>query len=97
MSMAVILTFSIKPERAEEFRSLLKRLLPNTRAFEGCHRVDVYSTRTIPAISMWSKNWESKEHQQRCRDWRDETGIAETLGPFLVSEPRINYFYKQDI
>ena len=43
------------------------------------------------------EDWRSKALQQRHQAWRDETGIAETVGPFLASEPRINHFDKQDI
>jgi len=42
MAVTVTLAFSVKPERAEEFKSLLKELLPDTRAYDGCQRVDVY-------------------------------------------------------
>jgi len=43
------------------------------------------------------EDWESKAHQQRYQAWRDETDIAEAVGPFLAGEPRFNYFDKQDI
>jgi quinol monooxygenase YgiN len=97
MAVTVTLTFSVKPERAEEFKSLLKELLPDTRAYDGCRSVDVYQDQDNPGLIYLVENRESKAHQQKYQAWRDETGIAETVGPFLAGEPKFNYFDKQDI
>ncbi len=97
MTVTVTLAFSVRPERAEEFKSLLKDLLPDTRAFEGCLSVDVYQGQDVPGRIVLVEDWESKGHQQRYQDWRDETGIADTVGPFLAGEPQFNYFDKTDI
>ena len=42
MAITVMLEFSVLVERAEEFKILLRELLPDTRSYEGCLRVDVY-------------------------------------------------------
>ncbi len=97
MAVTVTLTFFVKPELAAEFKSLLKELLPDTRAYDGCRSVDVYQDQDNPGLIHLVENWESKAHQQKYQAWRDETGIAETVGPFLAGEPKFNYFDKQDI
>jgi len=97
MAVTVTLTFSVKPERAEEFKSLLKELLPDTRAYDGCQSVDVYQDQDDPGLIYLVEDWRFNAHQQRYQAWRDEIGIAETVGPFLASEPRFNYFDKQGI
>ena len=97
MPVTVTLAFSVKPERAEEFKSLLRKLLPDTRAYDGCQSVDVYQDQDNPGSIYLVEDWESKAHQQRYQAWRDETGIAETVGPFLAGETRFNYFDKQNI
>ena len=43
------------------------------------------------------EDWRSKTIKQRYQAWRDETAIAETVGPFLTSKPRSNHFDKQVI
>ena len=48
MAVTVTLEFSVIPERAEEFKALLEELLPDTRAYDGCHRVDVYQDQDNP-------------------------------------------------
>ena len=96
MPVTVTLAFSVIPERAEAFKALLRELLPDTRAYEGCLKVDVYEEQENPGRIYLVEDWESKAHQQRYQAWRDESGIAKVGGPFLAGEPRFNYFDKQD-
>ncbi len=97
MAETVTLMFSVKPERADEFKSLLKELLPATRAYEGCLNVDVYQDQDDSGSICLVEDWETKAHQQKYQAWRDDSGIAEVVGPFLAGEVRFNYFDKQDI
>ena len=96
MPVTVTLAFSVIPERAEAFKALLRELLPDTRAYEGCLKVDVYEEQENPGRIYLVEDWESKAHQQRYQAWRDESGIAKVVGPFLAGELRFNYFDKQD-
>ena len=50
MAITVTLAFSVVPERVEEFKTLLKELLPNTRAYDGCQSVDVYQDQDDPGL-----------------------------------------------
>jgi quinol monooxygenase YgiN len=97
MAVTVTLAFPVKPERAEEFKGLLKELLPDTRAYDGCISVVVYQDQDNPGFIYLVEDWESKPHQQKYQAWRDGSGIADTIGPLLAGEPRFNYFDKQDI
>lgn len=81
--------------RVAEFKALLKGLLPGTRALEGCQQVD--QGHEIGGEIYPVEAWASKEHQERYRAWRAETGIADTLRPFMAGEPRFNYFNKLDV
>ena len=96
MPVTVTLAFSVIPERAEAFKALLRELLPDTRAYEGCLKVDVYEEQDNPGRIYLVEDWESKVHQQRYQAWRNGSGIAKVVGPFLAGEPRFNYFDKQD-
>ena len=97
MPVTVTMAFSVIPKRAEAFKALLRELLPETRAYEGCLKVDVYEDQDNPRRIYLVEDWESKAHQQRYQAWRDDSGIVRVVGPFLASEPRSNYFDKQDI
>ena len=96
MPVTVTLAFSGIPKRAEGFKALLRELLPDTRAYEGCLKVDVYEEQDNPGRIYLVEDWESKVHQQRYQAWRNGSGIAKVVGPFLAGEPRFNYFDKQD-
>ena len=50
MAITVTLAFSVVPERVEEFKTLLKELLPDTMAYDGCQSVDVYSDQDDPGL-----------------------------------------------
>ena len=97
MVVTVTLEFSVLLERVEEFKILLRELLPDTRSYEGCLKVDVYQVHDNPGTIYLVEDWKSKVHQQKYQAWRDESGIAEVVGPFLAEEPRFNYFDKQYI
>ena len=97
MAVTVTLAFSIRPERVEDFRIFLKDLLADTRGFERCLRVYVYQDQDNPGYVYQVEDWDYKGHQPWYQACWDETGVAETLGPFLAGEPRFNYFNKVDI
>jgi|TARA_B110000263_G_scaffold245330_1_gene254732 quinol monooxygenase YgiN len=97
MPITITLTFSVKPERTDEFKSLLESLLPDTRAYDGCLRVDVYQDQDDPSSIILVEDWTTKEHQQKYQAWRDETGIGEVVGPLLAGEPIFRYLGKLKI
>ena len=95
--VTVTLTFTVKPERATEFISLLKSLLPDTRDYDGCLRVDVYQDQGNVGSILLVEDWTSKQHQEKYQEWRDETGIAEVVGPFLAGDPSFRYLDHLDV
>ena len=99
MPITIALTFSVKPERTDEFKSLLESLLPDTRAYDGCLRVDVYQDQDQddPRSIILVEDWTTKEHQQKYQAWRDETGIGEVVGPLLAGKPIFRYLDKLKI
>ena len=95
--VTVTLTCTVKSERAAEFISLLKSLLPDTRAYDGCLRVDVYQDQGNAGSILLVEDWTSKQHQEKYQKWRDETGIAEVVGPFLAGDPSFRYLDHLDV
>ena len=91
MPITVTLTFSVKPEWSEEFKSLLESLLPDTRDYDGCLSVVVYQDQDDAGSIMLVEDWTTKEHQQKYQAWRDEIGTGEVVGPFLAGEPKFRY------
>ncbi len=57
MSVRIIAELPVKPESVSDMKSLMKEILPDTRAFEGCNKIDVYITATakMKASLFWLK------------------------------------------
>ena len=59
MAVTVTLAYAVKPERADGFKRLLKDLLPDTRASDGCQRVDVQQDQDDPGYIYLVEDWDS--------------------------------------
>ena len=82
MKNLVIVSFPAKAESLETLKKAMRRALPETRSFDGCHSVNTFieeSTNTIHLI----EDWESLNHQAAYLNWRVETGLLDNLDLFL--------------
>ena len=82
MKNLVIVSFPAKAESLETLKEAMRRALPETRSFDGCHSVNTFieeSTNTIHLI----EDWESLNHQAAYLNWRVETGLLDNLDLFL--------------
>ena len=82
MKNLVIVSFPAKEESLETLKEAMRRALPETRSFDGCHSVNTFieeSTNTIHLI----EDWESLNHQAAYLNWRVETGLLDDLDSFL--------------
>ena len=97
MSQKMILTFPVKPERRAEFIQVLAGALPDTRAYDGCQRADVFTAEDDDsAVNVWEE-WETRAQQQAYFDWRVQTGLLDAIGPFLVGQPTISWLTAHDV
>jgi len=91
MSVSVIANFPVHPERLEEFLPALHTALADTRAFEGCEVIDTYVDVDRPGLVVLWERWPTKDHHRRYLQWRQESGTAAFLTPFL--RDRITFSY----
>ena len=89
MAEKMILEIPVLSEKRDEFIALVNSVLPDTRAYDGCLRVDVWTPEDDDGILWLYEEWESREHQAAYFNWRIETGLMDAIGPFLNGEPRI--------
>ena len=83
MENLVIVSFPAKPEMLDTLKDVMKKALPETRAYDGCISVDTYideSTNTIHLI----EDWETLDHQAKYLNWRVETGLLDDLDSLLI-------------
>jgi quinol monooxygenase YgiN len=96
MSVMVLLEVQVKPEAVDEIKAAMKQALPDTRAFDGCQRVTMYSNQDDPTNMVLVEQWDSREHYEKYLAWRTETGMMDQVGAILSAPPSIRYFDKVD-
>ena len=70
MSVAVIAVFPVHPDKIDEFLTLFRAVLPDTRAFEGCELIETYIDQSDPGrVVVWER-WPTKGPRvNNCCEW----------------------------
>jgi len=91
MSQTVQVVFPCKEGQGAGFLAVLKEALAETRAFEGCESVEVYTEADAPdRVILWEKFAKRADHEAYMA-WRAETGLSGMLAPILTGEFQITY------
>jgi quinol monooxygenase YgiN len=97
MSVMVTLELPAKPECLSEFLDVMREALIDTRAYQGCEKVETFveeSTGKVLLVELW----ETAGHQQTYMAWRMETGLMDAIGGFLSGAPVARTFsIKSDV
>jgi|TARA_B100001939_G_scaffold242876_1_gene210339 quinol monooxygenase YgiN len=97
VSVLVNLEIPVKKERIEDFFNYLRDILVDTRAYEGCIRLETYHDMENSKVLL-IEEWEKIENQESYMQWRTETGLVEALEEFLDGELIIKkYSPKRDV
>ena len=97
MSVLVNLEIPVEKERIEDFFNYLRDILVDTRAYEGCIRLETYHDMENSKVLL-IEEWEKIENQESYMQWRTETGLVEALEEFLDGELIIKKYYpKRDV
>ena len=97
MSVLVNLEIPVKKERIEDFFNYLRDILVDTRAYEGCIRLETYHDMENSKVLL-IEEWEKIENQESYMQWRTETGLVEALEEFVDGELIIKKYYpKRDV
>ena len=62
MSTVVLLEIQVKPEAIDEMKAFLKRILPDTRTYDGCLGVDIYGNLDDTGNLVFYQRWDSRQH-----------------------------------
>ena len=92
MSIVVIVNFTAKDESLEELKSYFKKILPDTRSYEGCEGVHLYENSESPTKLTIQAKWSSKEAQQKYMAWRMETGELDKLSTMISGPLTMDYY-----
>ena len=84
----MIVEFPVVVETRGEFIVELEKILVDTRAFDGCLGVTIW-TNGEDADKVWLlEDWQTRAHQEAYLNWRMETGNTAHLGPYLAGDLR---------
>ena len=91
MSIMVSVEFSLQDGKQKEFLEFLAGALKDTRAFDGCMKVETFAEEDAASVIL-IEEWETKEHQEVYFQWRLDTGLGDALGPYISAAPKIRYY-----
>jgi quinol monooxygenase YgiN len=91
MPITAHLDLFIKAESLPTAPAVLRDILADTRAFDGCLGVEVLVDRADPAHFLVVEQWASLEHDSAYRAWRAGDG-ASGLGELLAAPPVLSHF-----
>ncbi|MCZ4517475.1 antibiotic biosynthesis monooxygenase [Rhodococcus ruber] len=92
MPLIATLDFTFKPESLAEARALLRTVLADTRAFEGCLGVEVWVDDENEAHVVAYETWESAEADAKYREFRAGPGKITEMPPLLAAAPVLTKF-----
>jgi quinol monooxygenase YgiN len=96
MSVLVLFEAQVKPEVIPDMKSYMAEILPDTRAYDGCQRVDVYFNTEDTGGMVVVEYWDSRAHHEKYAAWRDGTGFLDKIGTMLTGPPSVRYFERID-
>ena len=96
MSNTMTLEIPVKPEKVDEFVGIMKSALVDTRKYDGCQKVEMWTAEDSPGRLVLLEVWESKAHQEKYFAWRMESGMMEMMQDFLAGAPVVTWFEVHD-
>ena len=96
MAITATLELRFKPELLDDARTVLKRVLAETREFDGNLGVDVLVDANDPAHWIAYETWESLEHDTAYREFRAGPGAITDLAPLLADRPVLTWYEVDD-
>ena len=91
MSQTVHVVFPCKEGQGAGLLEVLRTALVDTRAFDGCESVDVYTDVDNPDTVVLWESFETRAHHEAYFAWRIETGLPDMLAPVLAGDLQITY------
>lgn len=97
MSVLVIVELQVKSECFSDLIDYLEYILPDTRVYEGCHELVVYSNTKEKKSIVIVEQWESQKHYENYHAWRTETGVLDNIRAMLAAKASIQFYDKIDV
>ena len=96
MAVTVLLDLHTKAGRGDELEEFLAKILPDSRAFDGCIELRVVRNQDDPEHIVVIERWESRAHHEAYFAWRVEEGTLAAALDYLETQPVFRYFDPSD-
>lgn len=97
MSIVVLIELQVKPEAMNEVNAVLRELLPDTRAYDGCLGLDIHRNMDQAGNLMLYQRWASREQYRDYLAWRTRSGVVNRLRDLLQTPPSARHFERMDL
>lgn len=97
MAVLVLVEGTVRPEAMNDMMALMREILPDTRAYDGCQEVKVHTNLDTPNDLALVEYWDSRAHYEKYLAWRAETGVLDKIGSMLSGAPSIRYFEQYEV
>lgn len=92
MPITVLARLQARPDQVDALLALLAQHLPDTRAFQGCSRLEVVQDIDDPTVVTLIEEWDARSDHEAYMAWRGEQGVLRTeMGPLLAAAPLVTY------
>lgn len=92
MSTIVTLDMTASEETREQAISMLTEALDTTRQYAGCEGLELVVNQDKPNNFMLYERWSTRDHYEKYRAWRQETGFSAEFRALFPESPEIRIF-----
>ena len=92
MTCQVILEFRVKQDCMERFQAWIRKILPDTRGYEGCVGLSVTQDQDDESAIAIIEQWNTRQHYEKYLQWRTDTGALSDLEEMIDGEPSFRFF-----
>ncbi len=97
MATLALVELNVKPDSRSTLLTILETLLPETRDYEGCIKLECHVNEENDSEFVLVEYWESTEHHQKYAAWRTETGDMDKIVATLTEPPKVRHFENIDV
>jgi quinol monooxygenase YgiN len=92
MSVTVVLEFQAKPDKVNEIKEFFRKVLPDTRAYDGFESLTLHQNQEDPTSFLVWELWATRSNYETYLAWRTETGALSSLVEMLAGQPSFRFF-----
>lgn len=92
MALTALLELEFKADALGDAKTVMDRVLGETRAFDGCEGIEILVDQKNEARWVVVEKWQSAEHDKAYRKFRAGEGAITDLGPLLAGAPKLTHY-----